>query len=67
MSYTMPDLKTKEAIVVINASNEDYNLDIYDYLDFDSYIDSLNDIEIKKCDFCNKVITARTGKIFISC
>ena len=67
MSYTMTNLKTKEAIVVINASNEDYNLDIYDYLDFDSYIDSLNDIEIKKCDFCNKVITARTGKIFISC
>ena len=66
MSFAMSGHKTKEMIVVINVSNEDNNIDIYDYLDFDSYYDSLNDSEIKKSVLNNLTITARTGLIFLS-
>ena len=67
MSFAISSHKTKEMIVVINVSNEDYNINIYDYLDFDSYYDILNDSNIQKNDFKNKTILARSGVILQSC
>ena len=66
MSFAMSGHKTKEMIVVINVSNEDSNIDIYDYLDFDSYYDFLNDSEIQKSVLKNLAIAARTGLIILS-
>ena len=67
MSFAISSHKTKEMIVVINVSNEDYNINIYDYLDFDSYYDILNDSNIQKNDFKNKTILSRSGVILQSC
>lgn len=66
MSFAMSGHKTKEMIVVINVSNEDNNIDVYDYLDFDSYYDFLNESEIQKSVLNNLTIAARTGLILLS-